>query len=121
MSLRARLLAAFAYSLIVVIVALEVPLASNVSDRVDAEVEGESASQAQIVAATAAGQLGRPGELVQIARRAGEQFSGDVVILDGRGELLVDSGPLGSRAATFEPGPELDDALEGSVSQRRRE
>ena len=38
MSLRARLLAAFAYSLLVVIVALEVPLASNLCDRVNAEV-----------------------------------------------------------------------------------
>ena len=37
MSLRARLLAAFAYTLLIVIVALEVPLAANLSDRVNAE------------------------------------------------------------------------------------
>lgn len=120
MSLRARLLVAFAYTLLIVIVALEVPLASNVGDRVDAEVEGESASQAQIVAATAAGQLDRRAELSDVAARAGEQFSGDVAIVDANGELLVDSGPLGSQAATFEPGDEVADALGGSVSQRRR-
>ena len=36
MSLRTRLLAAFAYVLVLVIVALEVPLTLNVSRRVDA-------------------------------------------------------------------------------------
>ena len=38
MSLRARLLVAFAYTLLVVIVALEEPLSINDSDRVNAEV-----------------------------------------------------------------------------------
>ena len=47
MSLRARLLAAFAYALLVVIVALEVPLANNLAQRVDAEVEAEAASLAE--------------------------------------------------------------------------
>jgi signal transduction histidine kinase len=120
LSLRARLLAAFAYTLLVVIVALEVPLASNVGDRVDTEIEGDSASQAQIIAASASGQLGQHDELVDIAARAGEQFSGDVAIVDGQGSLLVDSGPLGSKAATFEPGSEVPEALGGSVAQRRR-
>ena len=55
MSLRGRLLAAFAYVLVLTIVALEVPLALNVSRRVDAEVKSEAASGAQIVASSAAG------------------------------------------------------------------
>ena len=45
MSLRARLLAAFAYTLLVVLVALELPLANNLADRIDAEVRGEAAEQ----------------------------------------------------------------------------
>ena len=63
MSLRARLLAAFAYTLLIVIVALEVPLATNLSDRVNAEVEADSAAQAQIAAASVADQLDRPARL----------------------------------------------------------
>jgi len=54
MSLRTRLLAAFAYVLVLVIVALEVPLILNVSRRVDAEVKAQAAAQAQLVAASAA-------------------------------------------------------------------
>ena len=60
LSLRGRLLAAFAYVLVLTIVALEVPLALNISRRVDAEVKSEAASGAQVVASSAAGSLGRP-------------------------------------------------------------
>ena len=73
MSLRGRLLAAFAYVLVLTIVALEVPLALNVSRRVDAEVKSEAASGAQIVASSAAGSLGRTrraGAAVAHGRRA---------------------------------------------------
>ena len=69
MSLRGRLLAAFAYVLVLTIVALEVPLALNVSRRVDAEVKSEAASGAQIVASSAAGSLGRTRELERLSRR----------------------------------------------------
>ena len=69
MSLRSRLLLALAYVLLLAIVALEVPLALNLRDRVDAEVRSQARSQADIVAATAAGQLRRPGELRRLARR----------------------------------------------------
>ena len=55
MSLRARLLAAFAYVLVLVIVALEVPLALNLSRRVDAEIKSEAQGQAALLAATTAG------------------------------------------------------------------
>ena len=64
MSLRGRLLAAFAYVLVLTIVALEVPLALNISRRVDAEVKSEAASGAQVVASSAAG-------LARAHRRAG--------------------------------------------------
>ena len=57
MSLRARLLAAFAYVLVLVIVALLVPLALNLSRRVDAEIRSEAQGQAQLLAAFASGRL----------------------------------------------------------------
>ena len=59
-SVRVWQLAAFAYVLVLMLVALEVPLDLNLSRRVDAEVRAEAANQAQLVAASAAGQLTEP-------------------------------------------------------------
>ena len=119
MSLRARLLAAFAYALLVVLVALMVPLASNLDDRVNAEVEADSAAQAQVVAASAADQLARPARLQSVADDASEQLGGPVFMVDGRGRALADS------SGSVEPGtplageaePHLLAALDGEVDQ----
>ena len=54
--------------LVLAIVALEVPLASSVADRVDAEVRSQAREQADVVAASAADLLG--------PRRAGATASG---------------------------------------------
>ena len=56
--LRARLLLALAYVLVLAVVALEVPLASSVADRIDAEVRSQARGQADLVAATVADLLG---------------------------------------------------------------
>src|SRR5882757_2746788 len=91
MSLRARLLAAFAYTLLVVLVALEVPLATNVSDRVNAEVEADSAAQAQVVAASAVDQLRNKQRLEEITREAAVSLNGLVFVIDGRGREIATS------------------------------
>ena len=52
MTLRGRLLLALAYILLLAIVALEVPLAISLRDRVDAEVRSQARAQADVVAAT---------------------------------------------------------------------
>ena len=57
MSLRLQLLGAFAYVLLLIIVALEVPLALNLAKRIDAEVKNEAAGQAFVVAASASGRM----------------------------------------------------------------
>ena len=44
--------------LVLVIVALEVPLALNLSRRVDAEIRSEAQGQAQLLAASVSGRLG---------------------------------------------------------------
>lgn len=124
MSLRARLLAAFAYALLVVMVALLVPLATNLDDRVNAEVEADSAAQAQIVAASVADQLNRPARLQQVAADASEQLGGRVFIVGGRGRLLADSsgeGELGSSIFADEEHPPLREALDGGVGQGTHE
>jgi two-component system, OmpR family, sensor kinase len=119
MSLRTRLLAAFAYVLVLVIVALEVPLIVNVSRRVDAEVKASAAAEAQLVAASAAAELEDADrrELGDIARRAARDLGGRVIVVDEDGELLADSrglqGSYGNR-------PEVRAALAGRITQGRR-
>src|SRR5205085_2681833 len=51
--LRTLLLIAIGYVLVLAIVALEVPLAVSLRDRVDAEVRAQASSQADVLAATA--------------------------------------------------------------------
>ena len=95
MTLRARLLAAFAYVLVLVTVALLVPLVLNLSRRIDAEVKAEAAGQAQLVAASAADSLGDRDRLFALASQASTALGGRVVIVDSRGVLLADSAGRG--------------------------
>jgi two-component system, OmpR family, sensor kinase len=119
MSLRTRLLAAFAYVLVLVIVALEVPLVLNVSRRVDAEVEGQAAAQAQLVAASASGRMGDTDELRRIAREAAKDLGGRVIVVDAQGRLVADSAGLETGA--YGDRPEIRTALqEGQIAQGRR-
>jgi signal transduction histidine kinase len=117
MSLRTRLVAAFAYVLVLVIVALEVPLILNVSRRVDAEVEGQAAAQAQLVAASASGRMGDAGELRNLARKAAEDLGGRVIVVDESGRLVADSAGL---TGFYGDRPEIRTALDGRISQGRR-
>jgi two-component system, OmpR family, sensor kinase len=119
MSLRTRLLAAFAYVLVLVIVALEVPLILNVSRRVDAEVKAEAAAGAQLVAATAAAELGSGDErdLQRIAERAAEESGGRLLVVDRQGRVVADSA---GQTGNYGDRPEIQAALDGGVSQGRR-
>jgi signal transduction histidine kinase len=119
MSLRTRLLAAFAYVLVLVIVALEVPLVLNVARRVDTEVKGQATAQAQLVAASASGLMRDRDELRRIVREAAEDFGGRVIVVDSRGRLVADSAGL--QQGSYADRPEIRVALqEGRISQGRR-
>ena len=120
MSLRARLIAAFAYVLVLVIVALAVPLSLNLSKRVDAEVRAEAAGQAQLVAASAGGRMDDRDELDRLANRASESLGGRVVIVDSRGRLLADSAGEGLEEEDYATRPEIATALRGRTSQGER-
>jgi signal transduction histidine kinase len=120
MSLRGRLLAAFAYVLLLTIVALEVPLALNMSRRVDAEIKSEAASGAQVVASSAAGSLGRTRELARLSRAAAADLGGRVIVVDQRGRLVADSAGEGLRRASYGGRPEVAVALRGRTSQGTR-
>jgi signal transduction histidine kinase len=120
MSVRVWQLAAFAYVLVLMLVALEVPLALNLSKRVDAEVKAEAAGQAQIVAASAAGRLDQPRALAPLLRTAKNAVGGRVIIVDARGRLVADSEGPGLSAASYASRPEIRAALAGDTSQGTR-
>ena len=123
MSLRLQLLGAFAYVLLLIIVALEVPLALNLARRIDAEVKNEAAAQAFVVAASASGQIEQPKQLALVARRAGSDLGGRVIVVDApRGRLLADSTVGVTRPLPYATAsrPELRTALRGLRAQGER-
>ena len=120
MSLRARLLAAFAYVLVLVIVALLVPLALNLSRRVDAEIRSEARGQAQLVAASASGRLDERGELERLASDSANDLSGRVIVVGERGRLLVDSESAVPAGTSYASRPEIAAALRGKTTQGER-
>ena len=101
-SLRLRILLAFAYGFLLILVALEVPLALNLSRRVDAEVRNDAAGQAHIVAAQASGSMNRPVRAPGSTERAASALGARVIVVDSTGALRADSagrrGPRRTRA-----------------------
>lgn len=121
MSLRVTLLLAFTYALLIVLIALELPLALNLSNRVEAEVRAESASQVALVATSAAGELDRPDELRELVAEAGEGLGGRVIATDADGVVLADSAGRGLEGADYRNRPEIAQALQGQSAQGQRE
>jgi signal transduction histidine kinase len=110
-SLRARLLLALAYVLVLAIVALEVPLAKSVGERVDAEIRSQATNQALLIAA-AAGDNRRA-----LAERVARTVRGRVLIVDGDGDVRIDTaGSTGNYASR----PEIAAALANRTFQERR-
>jgi signal transduction histidine kinase len=124
MSLRLQLLGAFAYVLLLIIVALEVPLALNLAKRIDAEVKNEAAAQAFVVSAGASGKMQQPQRqrLAQLVRRAGNDLGGRVIVVDSRGRLLADSTVGVTRPLLYATPsrPEIGTALSGLRAQGER-
>jgi two-component system, OmpR family, sensor kinase len=122
MSLRLRLVAAVGYILLLIIVALEVPLALNLARRVDAEVKNDAASQAFVVAAGASGRLDSAQNLQRLAEDAGEDLGARVIIVDRQGILRADSTGTDLIGQSYAEGdrPEIEAALNGSRSQGER-
>jgi two-component system, OmpR family, sensor kinase len=120
MSLRLRLLGAVAYILLLIIVALEVPLALNLARRVDAEVKNDAASQAFVVAAGASGSMGDRPNLQRLARRAGSDLGARVIVVDRQGILRADSAGPELIATSYASRPEIRSALSGLRAQGER-
>ena len=116
LSLRARLVLALAYVLVLAIGSMLVPLVRSVRDRVNAEVETQALSQAEVVAATYSGGAAAD-ELVASAAR---EVRGRVVIVDRRGVVVADSSP-GSVGADFSSRTEIARALRGDTVREQRD
>ena len=91
--LATRLLLALAYVTLLAIVALGVPLALNLRDRVDSEVRAQARSQADVVAATASDLLdpASRARLHRLTATAADTVSGRVLVVSRNGRVLSDS------------------------------
>ena len=122
MKLRTRLVASFAYVLLVVIVALTVPLAIVMRDRARSELEALARTNAQTIAAFLNGDTldDAPGDrrrLTQDVQRYAAEVGSRIVVLDASGTVLADSAgeDVGEQFAT--PGrPEVARALRSEVT-----
>jgi signal transduction histidine kinase len=94
------------------LIALGVPLAVSLRDRVDTEVRGQARSQADVVAASASELLdpGQRGALRNLARVSADSVRGRVIVVNRRGRLLADSAgaPAGR---SYADRPEVQAAL----------
>jgi signal transduction histidine kinase len=120
MSLRVRLLVAFAYVALLILVALEVPLTLNLSRRIDAEVKDDAASQAFVVAAGASGRMGNAGQLRKLVRDSAIELGARVIVVDKQGVLKADSAGAVRPRTSYRSRPEIRNALQGLRSQGRR-
>ncbi len=108
--------------LVLAIVALLVPLGLSLRDRVDAEVNLQARSQAEIVAARASPLIdpAQAAELGVLARRAARVVRGRVVIVGPTGRLLADSSGVTALGTSYANRPEVAAALNGNVAQVKR-
>ena len=118
LTLRGRLLLALAYVLLLAIIALEVPLALSLRDRVDAEVESQARAQADLVAATVSGQL--DDDFGEVVGAAATNVRGRVVVVGIDGRLLADSSGTDRLGSDYSDRPEIASALRGDPVQERR-
>lgn len=104
--------------LVLAIVALAIPLALALGDRVGAEIRSQARAQADIVAAAASDLLtpARHNALGVLTQRAAASARGRVIVVDARGRVLVDSADGAAVGADFANRPEIADALAGRTA-----
>ena len=109
--------------LVLAIVALEVPLAVSVADRVDAEIRSQARGQADVVASSASELVDPPDRagLDALVRGAARSVRGRVIVVNARGRLIADSSGSGrGLGADYGTRPEIARALNGRADQRER-
>jgi two-component system, OmpR family, sensor kinase len=111
-----------AYLLLLAVIALGVPLALSLRDRVDAEVRSQADSQADVLAASASeliehGDLGPLRRLVAVSSRS---VRGRVIVVDTSGAVLADSSGSAEIGTSYASRPEIAKALDGESNQETR-
>jgi signal transduction histidine kinase len=114
MKVRTRLVASFAYVLLVVIVALTIPLAIVLRDRARSELEALALSNAQTIAALLDGsRLSDRQRLTRDVERYARDVGGRVVVVDADGTAIADSSGEDLGEAFVTPGrPEVARAFD---------
>ena len=120
MSLRALLLAALTYVMVLTAIAFAVPLSRVIGERVDREVRTQASAQAELVAA-ALGSGARPTVMTALVDEAARTTRGRVIVVGPTGVLTYDSAEPGAPAgADYGSRPEVRAALDGRAYQEQR-
>ena len=106
--------------LVLAVIALEVPLIISMRDRVDAEVESQARSQAEIVAISVEDELTTREGLEDVTERAARQVRGRVIVVGPGGRLLADTAGEERIGLDYSTRPEIAAALDGDAFQERR-
>jgi signal transduction histidine kinase len=108
--------------LLLAVVALGVPLGISLRDRVDAEVESQARSQAEVVAASSSEALehDRLSGLRQLASASARSVRGRVIVVDETGGIIADSSGSTQVGDSYSSRPEVAAALSGKTDQRTR-
>jgi signal transduction histidine kinase len=126
MKVRTRLVASFAYVLLVVIVALTVPLAIVLRDRARSELEALALTNAQTIAGFVDGErlVDQPGSrrtLTRDVHRYARDVGGRVVVLDAGGLVIADSAEEDIGEPFVTPGrPEVGRAFDSVATAEVR-
>ena len=108
--------------LLLAVVALGIPLALSLRDRVDAEVRDQARSEANVVAASAVAVLGtgQRHTLDRLTRVAARSVRGRVLVLSASGRVIADSAGPGEVGTSYATRPEVKAALKGQDYQQTR-
>ena len=108
-----------AYLLLLALVAFGVPLGVSLGKRVDSEVRSQARSQAEVVAASAPELLehSQQATLQRLVVRSAEAQRGRVIVVDGNGKVVADSGSPAEIGGDYASRPEIATALAGGTSQ----
>ncbi|MBA3552492.1 MAG: HAMP domain-containing protein [Actinobacteria bacterium] len=128
MSLRARLVLAAAYLLVVVVVALELPLGSAILERAEATYRSQVLSLGAIVASRISDDVARSGAdpavpptPTQLINRTVRENAGTtrIIVVDALGRVLADSDGQAAVGENYLDGnrPELEAVFEGPTTR----
>jgi signal transduction histidine kinase len=120
MSLRTRMMIAFAYLLLLVVVALSIPLGISVARRARNDFAVEMTNRAEAVALAAPAAIdGGPDDVNDLVRD--QATTGRVILVDQDGRLVADSQGYRAVGVRYTYRPEIVEALAGHTTRLVRD